>query len=132
MEFLKDSLDAPLHFECSVEKKAFNVKCKTVKRGQTCESITIGKIPNRQIITYDKRAEAISKRTLAWFEIWGIDKTDTTNTVHRVELRAGKHHLKKNEITSLDDFRAKIKDVFTRDVRAIFYVKHAKNGSSLA
>jgi len=92
-------------------------------RGQTWESVTIGKMPNRQIIVYDKRAEVISKRNPAWFELWKIDKTDPANSVHRVELRAGKLQLQKNEIRTFDDFRTKLKTMYARDVQVVRYVK---------
>lgn len=33
-------------------------------------SVTVGKMPGRQLIVYDKRAEIIAKRKTAWWDIW--------------------------------------------------------------
>ncbi|MBX7495162.1 hypothetical protein K3172_04765 [Qipengyuania sp. 6B39] len=68
-------------------------------------SVTIGKMPGRQVIVYDKRTEIIAKHKWAWVEIWNascermglpkLDIDDATNSrVWRAELRAGKKHLK--------------------------------------
>jgi hypothetical protein len=48
----------------------------TGKSGRTT-SCTIGKMPGRQVILYDKRAEVIAKHSPHWWEIW--------NTTLRVE-----------------------------------------------
>lgn len=33
-------------------------------------SVTVGKMPNRQVIVYDKRKEVIARRKVHWWEIW--------------------------------------------------------------
>jgi hypothetical protein len=64
-------------------------------------SVTVGKMPGRQVIVYDKRAEIIAKRKLAWREIWDagraahqlaplIRNDPQTHAVWLVEIRAGK------------------------------------------
>jgi len=69
-------------------------------------SVTVGKMPNRQVIVYDKRREVIDKHKVQWWEIWNavraargeppLDPKDKDGSqVWRVELRAGKDHLKK-------------------------------------
>ena len=113
-------------------KVAHNIKINALTRGQSCESITIGKMPNRQVIIYDKRAEVVSKRTLAWFKIWGLDRRERTISIYRTEMRAGKDHLVKNEIRNFDDLRAKGKNMFSRDVRAIRYVDRADNDTNVS
>jgi len=125
---------SPVHFvaHSRAGKVPNGMDIKGLLRGQTWESVTIGKMPNRQVIVYDKRAEVISRRKLAWFKIWGLDKSDPANTVHRVELRAGKLHLKKDEIRTIHDFRTKLKDLFSRDVRAVRYVKRAKTDQNIS
>ena len=65
-------------------------KAQAVMRGHNFESVTIGKMPNRQVIVYDKRRAAIDLKTPYWFEAWGIDKDDPAARVWRVEIRAGK------------------------------------------
>ena len=62
-------------------------------------------MPGRQVIVYDKRAEAIAKGKSAWWTIWnnklsraGLpslrSEVAAESQVWRVELRAGKAHLK--------------------------------------
>ncbi len=69
-------------------------------------SVTVGKMPNRQVIVYDKRKEVVDKRKVYWWEIWNASqakrgepplgpKDQEGPQVWRVELRAGKDHLKK-------------------------------------
>jgi len=106
-----------------VKKAANKLEVDTVTRGQNCETVTIGKMPNRQIIIYDKRREVIEKHNRAWFEIWGVDRNDHTQTVHRVEIRLGKNELKKSEIVSLEDFKAKVNAALTRAVHVVRYVE---------
>lgn len=66
-----------------------------VIRGRRFESVTIGTMPNRQTILYDKRRAAIELRQLHWFEIWGIDRDDPRAQVWRAEFRAGRDALAK-------------------------------------
>ena len=68
---------------------------KAVIRGRQFESVTIGSMPNRQLIVYDKRRAAIDLRQPYWFEVWGIDKDDPGARVWRVEIRAGRDALSK-------------------------------------
>lgn len=68
---------------------------KAVIRGREFESVTIGTMPNRQLIVYDKRRAAIDLRQPYWFEVWGIDKDDPGARVWRVEMRAGRDALAK-------------------------------------
>jgi hypothetical protein len=65
-------------------------KAQAVMRGHNFESVTIGKMPNRQVIVYDKRRASIDLKTPYWFEAWGINKDDPGAKVWRVEIRAGK------------------------------------------
>ena len=106
-----------------VKKVAHKIEIDTSSRGQSCETVTIGKMPNRQIIIYDKRAEVIKRRNRAWFEIWNIDASDITQTVHRVEIRLGKNELKNSEIVTLEDFKAKVNVALSRAVHVVRYVE---------
>lgn len=63
-------------------------------RGRKVESVTIGKMPGRQVIVYNKRRAAIQKRELFWFELWGTKQGDAESLIWRVEVRAGKRELK--------------------------------------
>jgi hypothetical protein len=68
-------------------------------------SVTVGKMPGRQAIVYDKRAEVIAKGKVGWWAIWDAlrvisgspplnREVEAESRVWRVELRAGKRHLK--------------------------------------
>jgi len=74
-------------------------------RSNRTTSVTVGKMPRRQAIIYDKREEVIVKRKHEWPAIWGramngpsappIDLSDSTvSQVWRVELRVAKRYLK--------------------------------------
>lgn len=106
-----------------VEMRSDHVDIRTVSQSDCIKSITLGKMPGRQIIVYDKRAEVIERRKHYWFDAWGIDRNDATRTVHRVEVRAGKDHLAANRIRTLDDFEAHIGVILTKAVTAIRWVQ---------
>lgn len=68
-------------------------------------SVTAGKMPNRQVIIYDKRREVIDKQKPLWWDIWNanlardglppLDPTDASQSrIWRIEIRAGKSLLK--------------------------------------
>ncbi len=93
-------------------------------RSGRIETVTIGKMPGRQMQIYDKRAEVLQKRKVQWPELWNaalaaqglpqLDMSDPhTSRVWRVELRAGKRALKdKFGITTFNDLRAKLPAAF--------------------
>ncbi|MEP0339345.1 MAG: hypothetical protein ABJ388_11665 [Alphaproteobacteria bacterium] len=69
-------------------------------------SVTVGKMPNRQVIVYDKRREVLDRHKVHWWEIWNacreragcspLNPEDRGGSqVWRVEIRAGKECLKK-------------------------------------
>lgn len=100
-------------------REAEQASMQTTMRGEAFESVTIGKMPGRQIIVYDKRREALDKRTFAWFKIWNIDRHDPSKHVQRIELRAGKNELDKYRIKTFDDFESRIGDVFITAAQAV-------------
>lgn len=100
-----------------------HVEVRTVSQSDRIASITLGKMPGRQVIVYNKRAEVIERRKFYWFDAWGINRWDDTRTVHRVEVRAGKQHLLKKGVRTLDDFEYHIGAVLYDAVRAIRWVE---------
>lgn len=66
-----------------------------VFRGRSFESVTIGKMPGRQLTVYDKRRAVIDLRQPYWFEAWGVDPTEPNLAVFRVETRAGRDAMAK-------------------------------------
>lgn len=102
------------------------------RTGRT-ESVTIGTMPGKQIIVYDKRADVIAKNKREWWEIWNagrraagkpeLDRHDREGAqIWRVELRAGKHHLKEDwGIRSFADLDARLGDLYARMMQSIRY-----------
>jgi len=96
-------------------------------------SVTVGHMPRRQIIVYDKRAEVVQKHKVHWWEIWNearrlqskpeLDPTDGVRSrVWRVEVRVGKDHLwERWRIRRWSDLDEKIGDVLSAALAAIRY-----------
>jgi len=122
-----------------VKKRAFHeplsvtdhVEMRSVAQSGHVQSLTLGTMPGRQVIVYNKRAEVIEKRKHYWFDAWGIDRTDTTRTVHRVEVRAGKTHLMKKGIRTLEDFETHIGLILTDAVTAIRWVQRSPTDANV-
>lgn len=62
--------------------------------GRRVTGCTVGKMPNRQVVIYDKTKDARAKQKDYWFPVWGLDPEDKAARVWRVELRAGKRFLR--------------------------------------
>jgi hypothetical protein len=98
-------------------------------------SVTVGKMPGRQVIVYDKRAEVIAKRKVGWWEIWNAARSKaglpplnpesvSESRVWRVELRAGKHHLKERwNIRTWGDLDARFGDMIAATLDAVRYAE---------
>jgi hypothetical protein len=107
----------------SVEHSVDRNRPSAVCRGRRLESVTIGKMPGRQSIVYDKRRQAIEQRKLFWFEVWGVAREDSTQEIWRIELRAGKKELKDRwQIRTFDDVDRTIGDVFHSALGDVRYV----------
>jgi hypothetical protein len=108
-------------------------------RSGRVSSVTVGKMPGRQIIVYDKRAEVIAKRKLGWWEIWDralqsknlppLDRENAAqSTIWRVELRAGKHHLKERwGVRTWSDLDARFGDMMMTMADAIRYTQPGRD-----
>lgn len=96
-------------------------------------SVTIGKMPGRQIIVYDKRAEVIARQKPIWWDIWAanlardglppLDRSDAaTSRVWRVEVRAGKALLKDRwQVRTWADFDARFGDIIAETFDKVRY-----------
>ena len=104
----------------------------SVSQARQVQSITIGKMPNSQIIIYDKIAEVKAKHHYEWFKIWGINQTAEDVYIKRVEIRAGKGALKAHSITSINALNNRIGAVLKRLVADTRYVVPESNDSNLS
>jgi hypothetical protein len=96
-------------------------------------SVTIGKMPGRQVIVYDKRAEVIARQKPIWWDIWAaklardglppLDRSDAaTSRVWRVEVRAGKALLKDRwQVRTWADFDARFGDIIAETFDKVRY-----------
>ncbi|TAN63563.1 MAG: hypothetical protein EPN20_09480, partial [Magnetospirillum sp.] len=90
-------------------------------------SVTVGTMPGRQIIIYDKAREVAVKQKAEWPLIWGASLQRQGRAplaegerVYRVELRAGKAYLKERwGITTWAELDAKLGDLFVAAVTDI-------------
>lgn len=80
-----------------------------VRQARRVNSLTIGKMPGRQIIIYDKRREVIDRRKTYWWGIWEVPKE---TPVWRIEVRAGKRELKDRwNISTLETLEAMLPEI---------------------
>jgi len=107
-------------------------------------SVTVGKMPGRQVIVYDKRREVIDRQKPLWWDIWdanlarddlpALDPTDATSSrVWRVEIRAGKDLLKDRwQIRTWEQFDALFGDLVAEAVQKIRYCEPDPSDSNRA
>ena len=106
-------------------------RTSAVLTGRRLESLTIGKMPGRQIIVYDKRREVISQRKLFWFAIWDIDRADPGASVWRVEVRAGKKELLRWNLRRFADVETFGGDVIRNSLDDIRYLAPDQGDSNV-
>ncbi|MCR9146727.1 MAG: hypothetical protein NXH74_05950 [Rhodobacteraceae bacterium] len=107
-------------------------------------SVTVGKMPGRQIIVYDKRAEVIARQKPIWWDIWAanlardglppLDRSDAaTSRVWRVEIRAGKALLKDRwQVRTWADFDARFGDIIAEAFDKVRYTTPDPDDSNRA
>ena len=90
--------------------------------GQRCTGVTVGKMPGRQIVVYDKTRDSRVKRKGEWFKAWGLDPADKEARVWRVELRAGKKHLREHwGLRTLKQVQEAVGDMFAEALCKVRY-----------
>lgn len=100
--------------------------------GRRCESVTVGKMPNRQIIVYDKLREVVDQRKSHWFKVWRVDPADKKQSIWRIEVRAGKRHLADTwKLRSYADIEASIGDVFKAAMEDVRYLSDCQTDSNV-
>ncbi len=107
-------------------------------------SVTVGKMPGRQVIIYDKRREVIDKKKPIWWDIWNanlerdelapLDHSKASQSrVWRVEVRAGKDLLKDRwQIRTWPQFDAMFGDVISEALQKIRYCEPDPDDSNRA
>lgn len=81
--------------------------------GSRIEYTRIGKMPNRQVVIYNKTKEIASKQKLYWWKIWEIQNSQVDEKqIWRVEIRAGKKELNKWNLRQFKDLENIAGDVF--------------------
>jgi hypothetical protein len=111
---------------------ADDARPSAVLRGRRLESVTIGKMPGRQVIVYDKRREAMDTGKAFWFKLWGVDPLDPCLNVWRVEIRAGKRELKQIwNLRTFADIRDGIGDVFAHALHRVRYVDEGQTDTNI-
>ncbi|MEP3037032.1 MAG: hypothetical protein ABJO67_22115, partial [Pseudoruegeria sp.] len=96
-------------------------------------SVTVGKMPNRQAILYDKREEVLARGKIEWPAIWAktlygthAKPLDLSNRkmaqIWRIEIRVAKRHLKDVwGIKGWESFYSLLPDVFGSLLQGIRY-----------
>ena len=98
--------------------------------GRRTSGVTVGKMPGRQIIVYDKLLEVVKRQKFPWLDIWGIDPRDG-HSVWRVELRAGKKLLTHWKLKTFIDLESQIGDLLVHSAQAVRYVASAEIDSNI-
>jgi hypothetical protein len=96
---------------------------QVVRRGRKTLTITVGKMPNRQVTIYNKTREIVDHNKPYWWDIWGIEKETFQGQIFRVEVRAGKHELDQWNIKNFGQFEQKIGDVLIETLSSIKYTE---------
>lgn len=87
------------------------VEAEVVRRGRRVLTVTVGKMPNRQVTIYDKTREIVDHIKPYWWDIWGLDRETFQGQIFRVEARAGKKELDQWNIKGFGQFEKIIGDV---------------------
>ena len=95
-----------------------------VDRGKEVESITVGKMPNRQVTIYNKTAEIKVHNKLYWYNLWGIqDPEQLDGKVWRIEVRAGKEELKKWNVKRFDQLEQLAGNIVESTLKGLKYTE---------
>ena len=106
-----------------LEGKSIDDKSMFAFKGKNLQTLTVGSLPNLQVQIYDKRREAIIKKKFYWFKVWNINPKDKSKNVWRIEVRAGKKHLKgKWKISTFQDLEDSLGDVISAALERIRYL----------
>jgi len=98
-------------------------------KNREVSSVTVGKMPGRQVIVYDKTREiAATGKREQWLAVWGFCPMKGAR-VWRVEVRAGKDHLTRSGIRTFEDAEASLGTLFREAMEKIRLVVSADVGN---
>lgn len=127
------------HFEIDLKKVISHSKSKKkindvnlLASGKAFESITIGKMPNKQLIIYNKLKEIKDNKKAFWWDIWNIKAENYQKKIWRVEARAGKKELDNWGLKRFKDFEEKAGDVILHIFNSVRYVDKNLNDTNQA
>ncbi len=89
--------------------------------GRSIEYIRVGKMPNRQVVLYNKIREiSVRQKTYMW-QIWDLKADEVKGEIWRLEVRAGKKELNKWNLRTFADFEESIGDVLITTLKDYRY-----------
>ena len=92
--------------------------------GRVPKAVTIGKMPGQQLIVYDKRREIATSGKQEWLQVWNLEEGNLDgHEVFRVELRAGKKHLRDWNVRNFTHLESRLGDIFSRMTIAMRHVQ---------
>lgn len=101
-----------------------------IATGQGVETLTVGKMPNRQVTLYNKLKEiSVSHKSYMW-QFWGIEKEEFNKEIWRLEIRAAKKELNKWNLRRFGDLEQIIGNVFLKILNDYKYTKPNLNDKS--
>lgn len=99
--------------------------------GQFIEYVRIGKMPNRQVVIYNKTREISATKKSYWWQLWGLEKSEFKGDIWRVEIRAGKKELNKWNLRTFTDFKKMVGDVISTTLDEFKYTTPNPNDKNM-
>jgi hypothetical protein len=125
----------PKCFVCAsrTKKGVFtNYEVQTEIIGQFVSYVRVGKMPNRQIVIYNKEREISASRKSYWWKLWGLEKDKIDGTIWRIEIRAGKNELNKWSLKRFSDFEECVGDVIQTTLNDFDYRDKNENDTNMS
>lgn len=114
------------HTNSTVDEHGAQISC-IASRARRVETLTVGKMPGRQVTIYNKTAEIKKKGKTYWFKAWGLEEGAQ---VFRLEVRMGKDYLKRADMRTWEDVEANMKAETLGTLRKIRLCDPAKRMES--
>lgn len=105
------------HFVCTgrAKKSEFGeLKYNQITTGSSVETLTVGKMPSKQVTIYNKIKEIKVKFKKYWWNIWKIEEKNFEKEIWRIEIRLGKKELNKWNLRRFADLEKIIGNVIRK------------------